>query len=84
MTDIDRIVYKDRIQRCALELLQNADVQADVYPHGVILFVTLYNLGHIQILVRWEDDLSMDWLAGKLETEMAQLCKRKYFRLTNS
>lgn len=80
MTDTDRIVYKDRAQRMALELLQNADVQADVYQHGVILFITLYNLGHIQVLVKWTDDLSSTWLAGQVQGEIAELCRRKYFR----
>lgn len=80
MTTVDRIVYKDRVQRMTLEMLQNVSVSAEAYDNGVIVFIALRGLGSVQVGVPYGQDDIPALLRREFEYHAKHLCLRKYLR----
>lgn len=87
MTNIEKQIYKDRVQSLALSMLQNATVQAGIAADGVALQIEFDGLGEATLLVPWpsqiniESGLQHDFIIkAQLQNLMLDLCRAKYFR----
>ena len=88
MTETEKLIYKDYVQRTTLKLVKNATVQGDVTKDGVLVRVEFDGLGHEDMLIFWgkivrwgkiDNPLLVPTIQRELLFALFRLAKERYY-----